>query len=155
MPFSVQGKSAIVTGAGSGNINSFSYLHQVKYSANFGLMYQCSIGINFAFAKILLANFCNVLIADLSLRPEAKALLEKYSGQSTPNRAIFQQTDVRNWAQLEKMFTTAETAFGEIDIVCPGAGIYEPVRLSFFFFFWSFPPPSFHFFLLCSAQFPQ
>jgi hypothetical protein len=127
MPFLVQGKSAIVTGAGSG-INSFSYLHQVRYVLlqNLGLMYPCPIGINFAFAKILLANFCNVLIADLSLRPETKALLEKYSGQSTPNRAIFQQTDVRNWAQLEKMFTIAETEFGEIDIVCPGAGIYEP-----------------------------
>lgn len=30
--------------------------------------------------------------------------------------------------QLEQMFQVAEKEFGEIDIVCPGAGVYEPVR---------------------------
>lgn len=32
-----------------------------------------------------------------------------------------------DWPQLEKMFEVAEKEFGEIDIVCPGAGVYEPV----------------------------
>ncbi|OJJ48403.1 hypothetical protein ASPZODRAFT_62637 [Penicilliopsis zonata CBS 506.65] len=98
MAFSVQGKSAIVTGAGS--------------------------GINLSFAKLLLENGCNVLIADLGLRPEAQAVVDKYS--SGLPRAIFQQTDVIEWPQLEKMFEVAEQEFGEVDIVCPGAGIYEP-----------------------------
>jgi 3-hydroxybutyrate dehydrogenase len=89
--------------------------------------YEYFLGINLSFAKLLLENECNVLIADLSLRPEAKAVVEQYSGQSTPNQAKFQQTDVRIWSQLANMFTTAEKEFGEIDIVCPGAGVYEPV----------------------------
>ncbi|KAK1140218.1 hypothetical protein N8T08_010606 [Aspergillus melleus] len=98
MSFSVNGRSAIVTGAGS--------------------------GINLSFARLLLENGCNVLIADLALRPEAKVVVDRYS-TSTP-RAVFQKTDVTSWAQLEKMFEVAEKEFGEIDVVCPGAGIYEP-----------------------------
>jgi NAD(P)-dependent dehydrogenase (short-subunit alcohol dehydrogenase family) len=69
-----------------------------------------------------------VLIADLALRPEAKALVETYSTGSP--RAIFQETDVCDWLQLERMFEVAEREFGEIDIVCPGAGVYEPVSVT-------------------------
>lgn len=105
MAFSVSGKSAIVTGAGS--------------------------GINYCFAKILLENGCNVLLADLALRPEAEELVRKYdgkigSGENHP-RAVFQRTDVTDWTQLEAMFTACEKEFGAIDVVCPGAGVYEPV----------------------------
>ncbi|KAJ5191623.1 uncharacterized protein N7498_010608 [Penicillium cinerascens] len=98
MALSVNGRSAIITGAGS--------------------------GINFAFAKLLVDNGCNVLIADLALRPEAKVLVDKHSSGAA--RAVFQETDVRDWLQLERMFEVAEREFGEIDIVCPGAGVYEP-----------------------------
>ncbi|KAJ5575705.1 hypothetical protein N7535_002631 [Penicillium sp. DV-2018c] len=98
MAFSVKGKSAIVTGAGS--------------------------GINFSFAKLLAENGCNVLIADLALRPEAQALVDEY--QTGAVRVVFQQTDVIDWLQLERMFEVAEKEFGEVDIVCPGAGVYEP-----------------------------
>lgn len=84
-----------------------------------------SSGINLAFAKLLVENGCNVLIADLALRPEAQVLAEKHSkGQG---RVVFQQTDVTDWIQLERMFEVAEREFGEIDVVCPGAGVYEPV----------------------------
>lgn len=69
-----------------------------------------------------------MLIADLALRPEAKALVETYSTGSP--RAIFQETDVCEWLQLERMFEVAEREFGEIDIVCPGAGVYEPVSVT-------------------------
>ncbi|KAF7716395.1 Uncharacterized protein PECH_005315 [Penicillium ucsense] len=98
MAFSVQDRTALITGAGS--------------------------GINFSFAKLLLESGCNVLIADLTLRSEAEALVEKYDRGSP--RAIFQETDVRDWLQLERMFEVAEREFGEVDIVCPGAGVYEP-----------------------------
>lgn len=100
MSQSIQGKTAIVTGAGS--------------------------GINLAFAQQLLDGGCNVLFADLSLRPEAQQVVRD-SGQSGKGRAIFQHTDVRDWRHLERMFDVAEAQFGEIDIVCPGAGVYEPV----------------------------
>lgn len=69
-----------------------------------------------------------MLIADLTLRPEAKALVETYSTGSP--QAIFQETDVRDWLQLERMFEVAEKELGEIDIVCPGAGVYEPVSVT-------------------------
>jgi NAD(P)-dependent dehydrogenase (short-subunit alcohol dehydrogenase family) len=41
---------------------------------------------------------------------------------------VFLRTDVTVWKQLEQMFLVAEKEFGEVDIVCPGAGVYEPVR---------------------------
>ncbi|OOF94769.1 hypothetical protein ASPCADRAFT_208439 [Aspergillus carbonarius ITEM 5010] len=100
MSFSVQGQSAIVTGAGS--------------------------GINLSFAKLLLEHGCNVLIADLALRPEAQAIVDQYSTRSNTPRALFQKTDVTDWKQLERMFEVAEQEFGEIDVVCPGAGVFEP-----------------------------
>lgn len=54
--------------------------------------------------------------------------VEKHSTKSGSSaRAVFQKTDVTDWAQLERMFEVAEREFGEIDIVCPGAGVYEPV----------------------------
>ncbi|KAF2114237.1 hypothetical protein BDV96DRAFT_112435 [Lophiotrema nucula] len=100
-PFDVRGKSAIVTGAGS--------------------------GINFSFAELLLSRGCNVLIADLSLRPEAQKLVDEYSGKDGRKaRAVFQKTDVTDWGQLERMFEVAIQSFGQVDILCPGAGIYDP-----------------------------
>ncbi|KAJ4356747.1 uncharacterized protein N0V89_004783 [Didymosphaeria variabile] len=98
-PFSVKGKSAIVTGAGS--------------------------GINFSFAGLLLAKGCNVLIADLSLRAEAQKLLSEYDGKGKP-KAVFVKTDVTDWTQLERMFDVARHEFGSVDVICPGAGIYDP-----------------------------
>lgn len=103
MAQSTKGQTAIVTGAGS--------------------------GINLAFAEQLLAGGCNVVIADLALRPEAQKLVDNHisSGTSGEGRAVFQQTDVTNWEHLERLFETAEAEFGEVDIVCPGAGVYELV----------------------------
>lgn len=106
MATSLSGKTAIVTGAGS--------------------------GINLAFARLLLAKQCNVLIADLALRPEAKEVVDAHSSLSGSSpRAVFQETDVRDWSQLERMFDTASREFGGVDIVCPGAGVYEPPFSSF------------------------
>lgn len=97
----VKGKTAIVTGAGS--------------------------GINLCFAIKLLEKGCNVIIADLALRLEADAVIAQYSTSSAGARAVFQKTDVTDWAQLDKMFAVATEQFGGADIVCPGAGVYEPV----------------------------
>ncbi|KEF61569.1 3-hydroxybutyrate dehydrogenase [Exophiala aquamarina CBS 119918] len=97
MALDPQGKTAIVTGAGS--------------------------GINLEFARLLLRHGANVLFADIALRPEAQALINQY--QSKP-KAAFQKTDVTSWTDLENMFKAAEKQFGSIDIVCPGAGVFEP-----------------------------
>jgi len=103
MAMQVEGKTAIITGAGS--------------------------GINLCFAKLLLSRGCNVVIADLSLRPEATELVSKYPLNSAGPKAVFQNTDVTEWAQLDKMFDVAVEHFGGADIVCPGAGVYEPVNM--------------------------
>ncbi|KAH6710720.1 hypothetical protein BKA61DRAFT_489061 [Leptodontidium sp. MPI-SDFR-AT-0119] len=101
MALQVSGKTALVTGGGS--------------------------GICLEFTKLLLANNCNVLIADLQLLPEAEALISPSSGSSNgATRAVFQKTDVTDWAQLEKAFERVVSEFGGLDLVCPGAGIFEP-----------------------------
>ena len=64
-----------------------------------------------------------MLIADLSLRPEAHTLISQYTCNP---RAIFQKTDVTSWPSLSALFSRAASDFGEIDIVCPGAGVYDP-----------------------------
>ncbi|KAI5196460.1 NAD(P)-binding protein [Aureobasidium subglaciale] len=105
-PFVVKGKTAIVTGAGS--------------------------GINLCFAALLLSRGCNVVFADLGLRPEAQAIADQYSQKSTGQpRAIFQKTDVTDWTQLSRMFEVAKEEFGGVDLVCPGAGVFEPNWSSF------------------------
>lgn len=105
-------------------------------------------GINLSFAKLLLEKGCDVLIADIALRKEAQELVEKYSGTSTTTaaasstsatttataaaappthpRAVFHRTDVTSWADLSSCFERGISEFTCIDIVCPGAGIYDP-----------------------------
>lgn len=135
MAFSVQGKTAIVTGAALvSNLLHYCILCYTCNKSNVQKWIMTDhmwklIGIDFCFATLLLENGCNCLIADLGLRPEAQALIEKYAAKSEHGgRAAFQKTDVTDWNQLEEMFVVAERTFGEIDIVCPGAGVYEPVR---------------------------
>ncbi|KAJ5238967.1 hypothetical protein N7468_003586 [Penicillium chermesinum] len=99
-PFSVTGKTAIVTGAGS--------------------------GINLCFAQLLIWRGCNVALADLSLRPEAQELVDSYSSKEASPRAVFIPTDVTKWPELENLFDKTLEEFGGFDIVCPGAGVYEP-----------------------------
>lgn len=64
-----------------------------------------------------------MVIADLALRPEAQKLVDGYT--SSP-KAIFVKTDVVNWDDLTNMFDVAEREFGSVDIVTPGAGVFEP-----------------------------
>jgi len=71
-------------------------------------------GINYCFAKLLLEKNCNVVIADLGLRPEAQELVDNYTTQP---RAVFVKTDVVMWADLNNMFDVAEKEFGGADIV--------------------------------------
>jgi NAD(P)-dependent dehydrogenase (short-subunit alcohol dehydrogenase family) len=106
--YSVKGKVAIVTGAGS--------------------------GISHALTKILLQQGCSVVMADLSLRPEAKQTLEEASTVSAVNgkpSAIFQQTDVSDWAQLQTLFDKAVETYGTVNIIVNGAAIYEPPSSTF------------------------
>ena len=44
---------------------------------------------------------------------------------------MFQQTDVTDWSQLARTFEVANEHFGSVDLVCPGAGVFEPNFSSF------------------------
>lgn len=88
-------------------------------------------GINFSFAKLLVSRGCNVVIADLALRPEAAEFVAQHTGADGSPRAVFTKTDVTNWDELAGMFESALTEFGDYDVFCPGAGVYEPEWSSF------------------------
>ncbi|KAJ0117851.1 hypothetical protein J7T55_014301 [Diaporthe amygdali] len=104
--YEVNGKYAIVTGAGS--------------------------GINLAFAEQLLEKGCSVILADLKLRPEAEEVLSQYTNKAAGKpSAVFHKVDLANWAQISSLWNTALQTFPQIDIVCNGAGIYEPPETSF------------------------
>jgi NAD(P)-dependent dehydrogenase (short-subunit alcohol dehydrogenase family) len=101
MALQVSGKTALVTGGGS--------------------------GICLEFTKLLLSQGCNVLVADLALRPEAEEVINGKPVAGGKARAVFKKTDVTDWNQLQAAFDEAVKQFGEINIVCPGAGVFEPV----------------------------
>ncbi|KAJ7826020.1 NAD-dependent 15-hydroxyprostaglandin dehydrogenase [Mycena olivaceomarginata] len=99
--YNVKGKTALITGGGS--------------------------GISFCFAKLLVSKGCNVVIVDLALRPESQNFIDKYSGKDELKPCtVFIKTDVTVWLELDVMFRACYTEFGALDIVCPGAGIFKP-----------------------------
>ena len=102
MALDIRNKTALVTGGGSG------------------------IGLDLC--RKLLNGACNVVIADIALRPEAKELL---NGSYDVASASFIQTDVTSWAQLQKSFDHAIESFGHLDIVFAGAGIWDPPVCTF------------------------
>lgn len=126
-PFSVNGKTAIVTGAGSGNHlpnRWFNLIHCITDLA-------FTSGINFVFAKILVSLNCNVVLADLALRPEAAEFVSRHGNNANGARAVFIETNVTKWTEITRMFEFALAQFGDFDILCPGAGVYEPHWSSF------------------------
>lgn len=100
MALDIKGKAALVTGGGS--------------------------GICLEFTKRLLAEGCNVLVADIVMRPEVEETL-KTAGKSA--KAVYVKTDVTKWDQLQNAFDAAIKQFGTLDIVVPGAGVFEPVSV--------------------------
>ncbi|KAI8152219.1 hypothetical protein K4K49_010446 [Colletotrichum sp. SAR 10_70] len=106
-----KGKFAVVTGAGS--------------------------GINLAFAEQLLTAGCSVIFADIALRPEAEGLIAKYPHPSTNESpsAVYHKMDQSNWAEVSETWEFALKTFGRVDLLCPGAGIWEPPTSSF----WDLP----------------
>lgn len=72
-----------------------------------------------------------MVFADLKLRPEAEELVQQY--QDTPNKALFHRTDVASWSDLEDIFKVTQETFHSVDIVCPGAGIFEPPWTNFWY----------------------
>lgn len=124
IPFDVSGKTAIVTGAGSGTFPR-SKTSPPKKACRLTRHFNHA-GINLSFARLLLSRNCNVVFADISLRPEAQDLVRQHDDASKSPRALFVETDVTSWPALRDLFATTLAAFGDFDILCPGAGVYEP-----------------------------
>ncbi|CRL31265.1 Short-chain dehydrogenase/reductase SDR [Penicillium camemberti] len=106
--YTLKGKVALVTGAGS--------------------------GIGHATTELLLKAGCSVMLADLNLRPEAESTLNAYAhstSQPGAPSALFQKTDVTNWAQIQSLWDKTLEVFGRVDIVASVAGVYEPPWSSF------------------------
>jgi NAD(P)-dependent dehydrogenase (short-subunit alcohol dehydrogenase family) len=88
-----------------------------------------------AFVKVLLARGCSVIIGDLGLNATAEKLLEQYKPQAKPDGnepiLLFHKTDVTSFEQLDALWEKALDSFPHVDLVVPGAGIYEPPWSSF------------------------
>ncbi|KIW90156.1 uncharacterized protein Z519_08799 [Cladophialophora bantiana CBS 173.52] len=106
MALNLQGKTALVTGGGS--------------------------GICLELVKKLLEGGSNVVVVDLGLRPEAEEVVRHSS--SGPVKAKFIKTDVTKWDQLQASFDFTMKEFGRLDIVVPGAGVFEPPWSNFWHF---------------------
>lgn len=125
--YNLQGKFAIVTGAGSGK----SLYRNVFECNSRELTHE---GINHSLTIMLLEAGCSVMMADLKLRPEAEATLAKYKeGKSA--RAIFQQVDLSDWSQITALWNAALEAFPHINLLVNGAGLYEQPNSNF----WNLP----------------
>ncbi|OQV01821.1 hypothetical protein CLAIMM_07112 [Cladophialophora immunda] len=96
MSFPVAGKNAIVTGGAS--------------------------GINLAFVKLLVSKGANVIVGDL----QESTALKEFEKEPRSTKLLFQKTDVSNWNELEALFKRAQAELGPLDIVCNGAGVFEP-----------------------------
>lgn len=75
-----------------------------------------------------------VIFADLKLCPETQDTHSQYPHPS----AIFHQTNVADFSQLQSLFSTALTTFNKVNIVVNGAASYEPPSSSF----WNLPDVS-------------
>lgn len=68
---------------------------------------------------------CNVVFADLTLTSDAQKFVDAHEGKTDGPRAVVAPTDVTQWDQLAASFDVANAEFGGIDLVCPGAGVFE------------------------------
>ncbi|KAI0170001.1 NAD(P)-binding protein [Hypoxylon sp. FL1284] len=72
------------------------------------------------------------MIADLKLSPGAQELVDAWSAaDGSRPAAYFWPTDMSDWAQISSLWKASLEKLGSVDIVCNGAGIYEPPSSSF------------------------
>jgi NAD(P)-dependent dehydrogenase (short-subunit alcohol dehydrogenase family) len=88
------------------------------------------LGITLDFVRLLLAKGTSVIVGDLVLRPEAEELARAYP-ESGETKFVFHKTDVSSWPDISSFWKTALEIFPQVDLVVPGAGVYEPPSSSF------------------------
>ncbi|OAP56482.1 hypothetical protein AYL99_09661 [Fonsecaea erecta] len=110
MDFPVAGKNAIVTGGASGTFctpGSFCFLFaEATVKEEIALIFLCA----------------NVIVGDL----QESAALKELQQQPRSTKLLFQKTDVSKWNELEALFKRAQAELGPLDVVCNGAGVFEP-----------------------------
>jgi 3-hydroxybutyrate dehydrogenase len=84
-----------------------------------------NLGINLAFAQLLAQKGAHVVVADVQESPAFRT----FQHETKSTKVLFQKTDVSSWKDLEKLFAFAKAELGTIDLLCNGAGVFEPVRL--------------------------
>ncbi|CAJ2500442.1 Uu.00g032950.m01.CDS01 [Anthostomella pinea] len=71
--------------------------------------------------------------SDIALRPEAEETLSRFPHppkDGSPS-AVFHQMDQSDWSQISETWDFALRTFGRVDLLCPGAGIWEPPTYTF------------------------
>ena len=101
MDFGLEGKVAIVTGAGS------------------------QIGFGRAIALTLAKDGCDVVVADIDLEGAKQTSVEI---ESLGRKSIAVKADVSNGAEVKDMVTAALEEFGKIDILVNNAGACTPPK---------------------------
>lgn len=86
-----------------------------------------SRGIGAAIAKRIARDGVAVLVNYAGRAADAEKVVEEI--KSGGGRAIAQQGDVSKPADVEKLFSVAEAAFGPVDILVNNAGVIQPGRL--------------------------
>lgn len=73
--------------------------------------------------RIFHAHGCNVVIADLPFaRGAAESLI---TSLEVPDRVLFHETDITDWAAMRSLFKTTLSKFGQVDIIIANAGLME------------------------------
>lgn len=96
MNYQINGKAAVVTGAG---------------------------GLGAAITEKLMAEGCSVMVADIQPREKFNDWLEEINAQYAAN-ACYLRTDVSNEEQVGQLFDEALRCFGRVDIIVNNAGIW-------------------------------
>lgn len=97
MEYGLNGKTAIVTGAGG--------------------------GLGAAIAEQLMSEGANVAIADIKANESVLKWVEQLNSKHK-SQAIMIETDVSEESQIDNLFDKSLSAFGQIDIVINNAGIW-------------------------------
>ena len=82
-----------------------------------------SKGIGAAIAKALADEGASVVVNYASSKGGADRVVEEISGRG--GKAIATQGDVSKQADIERLFSAAQKAFGRLDILVNNAGVYE------------------------------
>ena len=82
-----------------------------------------SKGIGASIAKALADEGASVVVNYASSRRDADRIVAEIEGRG--GRAIAAQADVSKQADIERLFSEAQKAFGRLDILVNNAGVYE------------------------------